>query len=115
MITIGLRTTEESRPSDSSIAVITLKISHIFNITYVYVHHAVQLQQLGCTENVLNRSGLATDITYSPWIPSIHWSTITNGAPLLMRHFISNAMPDQLSELVKEARLRIFSHMLCID
>ena len=38
MITISLWTTEESRPSDSSIAVITLKISHIFNNTHTAIN-----------------------------------------------------------------------------
>ena len=38
MITIGLQTTEESRPSDSSIAVITLKISHIFNNSHTAIN-----------------------------------------------------------------------------
>ena len=37
MITIGLRTTEESHPSDSSTAVITLAISHTIQCTYKHI------------------------------------------------------------------------------
>ena len=44
IITIGLRTTEESHASDSSTAVITLTISHIIQCTYKHIHIRIRIR-----------------------------------------------------------------------